>query len=69
MDDKIRDAIREVTMKSPADRLEKVLLDNRGTYSIKNDGSVVVDFNHPKVKAKIQNHLDKLKEFKIPRVG
>lgn len=68
MNDIIRKAIFEATSKSPAERLEKALLDNRGTYHINNDGSIVVDFNNPKVQANIKKHLDKLENFKITQI-
>lgn len=45
-------------------RLLKALKENAGTYSITKNGQVITDYNHPKVKSRLEAvfaSLDKIK--------
>ncbi|MEZ0581663.1 hypothetical protein ACA373_01555 [Erwinia sp. STN24] len=65
MDNRIRVAFHNTTMKSPAEHLAQKLIDNRGRYHIDKYGVITVDFEHPEVKKNILKHIEQLKYFKI----
>lgn len=47
--------------------LRKALIENKGTYQITRNGSVKTDYNHPKVRSRLEKVFSSLSKIKTEK--